>query len=91
MSLNLDLINQLDLGETNEDNMGDIFIEEAECFAESVDAAMKHNACPAHLENLFNFGIDYRQNELNQRLVGQDDHASFGILDGALDILEGAI
>ena len=74
-----------------EANNGDIFIEEAEHFSDSVDAAINHGACRAHLESLFNFGIDYRQEELNQRLIGQSDHASFRILDAALDVLEGEL
>ena len=85
--MNLDVLEQINFG-SNDENYGDIFIEEAECFADSVDEAVKRGAHPDYLDGLFNFGLSYRQDELSQRLVGQDDHPSFKIIDAALDLLD---
>ena len=73
---------------TDDENYGDIFIEEAECFADSVHEAVSRCAHPDYLDGLFNYGITYRQDELSQRLVGQHDHPSFKIIDAALDLLD---
>jgi len=86
--MDLDLISQLAADSTPEENLGDIFIEEAEAFADSVDEAVKRCAHPDYLDGLFNYGLAYRQDELSQRLVGQHDHPSFRIIDAALDILD---
>ena len=72
----------------SEENLGDIFLEESEAFADSVDEAVKRGAHPDFLNGLFCYGLDYRQNELSQRLVGQHDHPSFRIIDAALDLLD---
>lgn len=71
-----------------EENYGDIFVEEAEAFADSVDEAVKRGAHQDFLNGLFCYGLDYRQDELSQRLVGQTDHVAFKIIDAALDLLE---
>jgi hypothetical protein len=37
---------------------------------------------------MFRSGMSYRQDELSQRLIGQEDHPAFRIIDAALDLLE---
>ena len=85
----IDALETLDLDTlASEENYGDVFIEESEAFADSVDEALKRCAHPDYLDGLFNYGLSYRQDELSQRLVGQHDHPSFKIIDAALDLLD---
>lgn len=82
-----ELLEQFQIGNLGED-MGDIFVEEAETFSDSVDATLKHDPSTAVLDYLFRYGMSYRQDELSQRLIGQEDHLAFRIIDSALDLLE---
>jgi hypothetical protein len=81
------LLEQLEMGNL-EESMGDIFIEEAETFSEGVDATLKHDPSTAVIDYMFRSGMSYRQDELSQRLIGQEDHPAFRIIDAALDLLE---
>ena len=85
--MHTELLEQFEMGNLEED-MGDIFVEEAETFSDSVDATLKHDPSAAVLDYLFRYGMGYRQDELGQRLIGQADHPAFKIIDAALDLLE---
>ena len=85
--MHTELLEQLEMG-NREESMGDIFIEEAEIFSEGVDATLKHDPSTAAIDYMFRYGMSYRQDELSQRLIGQEDPLAFRIIDAALDLLE---
>lgn len=89
MELDFDLLDRMNY--TAEENLGDIFVEEATTFADAVRTYLDHSAGTEALESLFRFGMAYRQDELNQRLPGQDDHPAFDLIDNALNALEEVI
>ena len=66
----------------------DIFLQDAHEFADNVSDALSRFAGEAERNQLFRLGLSFRQDELSQRLVGQDDHPSFKIIDAALDLLD---
>lgn len=87
--MTIDLLDRIESLTT--ENLGDVFIEETETFADVADRIVTNGASSSAIQSLLRYGIAYRQDELSQRLVGQDDHPAFGILDAALDALEGAL
>jgi hypothetical protein len=73
----------------NNNGSADIYVEDANGFADSVFGVISANQMTTRIAaNLFGEGIRMRQDSLNQELVGQDDHPAFRIVDDALDALE---